>query len=444
MTEDAYDPRPILRRLAAEGSDILDWSDARRVRWLSELAEALDALSTTAGVSEHVRTAAAGGHPTRGNPILDGERTYPWFMAGRELNAQGLHAHALAMLRLVPVFGDRTVPVLYETAFALNRLERYDHTIALLLSHPSAVNSPIIAEQLGIARLANGDLSGLEAALDAVPRDQWDADMHQLHAIVDRARRVRSGGWPLDETDLLGWHAAVCNSILIDTFDEMVVGDEPMSMSGRYGWVNIQGDMFADLISGAAQMFALSRPTAVTCQADDPEGEVVGRCLAHALGISFVGIDQVFDGGIVVPGVRVCASWEWQPLRPLGFALRQRPSLADVETFAMWADWTRTSPASPDVVGVLAQSASAPWDSGMRVVFSDPANPMSGTREVVRIPPDQRSPAEIAGDLQRTERVDVKDRLRLATCIGTDARPWWHDTMTGFRQTFPVRTARFS
>ncbi|MCF2533544.1 hypothetical protein [Yinghuangia soli] len=212
------------------------------------------------------------------------------------------------------------------------------------------------------------------AALDAPGDDKWSWAHGRLQRMLVRADAAqRAGG--LDETDLRGWQFTLTGGILA----ELSPFGFAQGMTGRYAF---QQDSFASCRSGLARLrlilAAAGRTPSAVSLPDERGARIMGLAAAEVLGLPAVPYEPG-RGGTLVVAYRI-GDLDEDTQR----SLRERA--AGQVLYEHASCWTDPPPVAADVIGLLRQTGSAPWESQLG------AGPEAGAV-------DERPEAAVAADI---------------------------------------------
>lgn len=197
----------------------------------------------------------------------------------------------------------------------------------------------------------------------------------ELHDMLQRLRSV-----PEPAMHIRDWHFIHYGSVILDYFesDEYVAG-------GRY--VALWGSFNA--VKGVAlrlRKFAeeLAVPIDHVAALDDRDSEITGRVLARELGLEFTTYhpEGAHKNALIVAG----------DASELGRYEALNTARDGQILFALNLDWLDTAYICPDICGYMSQYYYFPWNDGCYRMNQE-------TQKMERIPPDMRSPQEIADDI---------------------------------------------
>lgn len=308
------------------------------------------------------------------------------FALGWRLNGQGRPEVAARLLERSLAAQPADTAVRRELAFA--RLQSRDFTgclraLAPLEDDPDLSETErldvllVQAEAAFLAGRRAPCAAFLERAEECVPDDAQRERLDALHAQLGRAAR-----W----TDLKGaglreWHFIQHAGVLLKTAGGWF---EDGSLGGRFGILQLRGDMLAFLVQRLLRLFEALELRHEAVAPASP----LALPLAHAVALR-TGATLLAD-----PGERAGRS-TLLVAAAAGELAEHLPQVAvhrgDLRTFAVNLDWEHDAPACPDVAGVLARRVFLPWEP--RYAARQPGEPL---REVA---PDTRAPEEVGAEL---------------------------------------------
>jgi len=251
-------------------------------------------------------------------------------------------------------------------------------------------------------RLMTGDRAGAARTRAEVPRpgDEVLAQaLVRLDGMLARAEALATAT-SLDRVDLTGWHALLDGTLLLHELRD------GFAMNGRAGALSdTLGIVRAGIEAVQGLVAASDVPVAHVCPAADRDSQILGLALAERLDVPVLrfgdhvrdaivvvyDVDRLADRGLLSSLARHGAGWWWVHA----------------------GSWSRPGAISPDLVTVLHQRVSPPWEHDMR-----PHELV--VRDVLASPPTpgRREPGLGAALARATAALEPADRLGIARTTG--------------------------
>lgn len=310
-----------------------------------------------------------------------------WLLLAHHLVEQGRPDVATALLGHALSLDPEHLAVRREMAFACLLARDFagcGRLITSLLDEPALAESErvdlllmsaeasLYAGQRGPARrqLAEAD--------DLLTDDDQRARLDALHALLGRSTHFPD----LATADLRAWHFIQHAGVLLKTAGGYF---EDGSLGGRFDHLALRPDMLAFLLRRAADVLAECGADVEVVIPASELAEPLARALATLLGAGFVPDLTERKGRTAL--LLASSAAEYAPF-VAGLA-RHRPEL---RLFAIWMDWSRDHPVSPEIVGTLARRVLLPWETRYAIDANDPSRMQPR-------PGDDRPAAAIAADL---------------------------------------------
>jgi tetratricopeptide (TPR) repeat protein len=274
------------------------------------------------------------------------------------------------------------------------------------------------AEAALLAGRAQASAEFLGRAEECLPDDAQRERLDALNAQLGRAAR-----WPdLRAAQLREWHFIQHAGVLLKTAGGWF---EDASRGGRFGVLQLRGDMLAFLLQRLAHLLERLE---LRCAAVVPASPLAAP-LAHALALRLGARDE--------PDLQASAGAETLLVAAsagelLPHAARLAAHSADLRVFAVGLDWEHDAPVCPDVAGVLAQRVFLPWE---------PRFATSGDGQALReVAPDAREPQAIGRELRELmERLPWDDGGRARTEFEGFYLPLRRELVLGNEDVHPAR-----
>ncbi|MFK7818931.1 MAG: hypothetical protein AB8G99_09435 [Planctomycetaceae bacterium] len=367
----------------------------------------------------------------------DIQRLYDLGYALYEENLPGIGATVLARAdELAP----GTPAVVAELVTSLEACNSCHSAVGILRKYPELTSSAFLpAYQLAFNSAMCGDLNTLRESLSTLPQlssgDENDEYMTQrIRDWVHRADQVGSVS-ALDNQDLRGWHYVTTGGVLT----HLSPHGFPDPMCGRYAML---GDSPGRVHQGVIDLKRLAnrydwQPTSIT-PLDNRSSQIVGHAVARSLDLPLRSwTEEGSNSNTIVVAYDLSSFDDLTRYKNL----REREPHQILFSHALC--WVRSCPFAPDVVTLLHQYNTAPWDSQMRI---DP-----DSNQTTQTEPDERAPEQIADDIlsaePESEGTDIADAN--APALSDDLldaiRPFPTATPTreNFWESSPVKSASF-
>ncbi len=224
----------------------------------------------------------------------------------------------------------------------------------------------------------------LGRAEEGLPEDDQRERLDALHAQLGRAAH-----WPdLRSAGLREWHFIQHAGVLLKTAGGWF---EDTSRGGRFGVLQLRGDMLAFLLQRLAQLFESFGQAHAAVVPASPLAAPLAHALALRLGADVApDLDAAAGRGTLLVAA---AAGELAP-----HATRLARHASDLRVFSVNLDWEHDAPVCPEVAGVLAQRVFLPWE---------PRFATAGDGQALReVSPDAREPEAIGRELR-----ELMDRL---------------------------------
>ena len=359
---------------------------------------------------------------------------------------------------------------LFDLAFRMVDQGRADVAVPLLEKcRRAAPDSPGVRRELAFARMQHQDFAGSRKALaplldDPALAETERLDVHLLAAEAaayagdrDAARELlaEAESMPADEDQLQrldALHALLGRSLHWDSLSGLglrewhfiqhaglilkVAGGyfEDNSLGGRFGLLELRGDMVAFLLQRLAHLLQTYDLVPEVCVPASDTAAPLAHALAQRLGAD---VAASLPDAAGRPTLLVAASaGELQPF-VAGLA-RHR---ADLRVFALNLEWERDAVLCPEIVGVLARRVLLPWEA--RYAFdAEPAALRAGAeppKALRELPADARPPAELGAELVAAMDALPDDGGRSRAEFEGIYRPLRHELLLGHEQEHPHR-----
>jgi hypothetical protein len=307
--------------------------------------------------------------------------------AGRELEEAGGFALAIDPLRLAHSAAPQLLEVVVLLASAYRRSSRAGRCVELLAPYGggAAARNVGIALNWSLASAVIGDLAPARRLLAGLSDvDAQSAAGQEIADVVARAAAVE-GAVTLDEQQLRGWTAVLCGSVLLEQADH----EDMPEMNGRFAAVWVSDEQLNSGIAFASRALStVAREPAFVVSAPDRDSQIVASVVGRLWNLPV-------RSELPASGVGLHVTWDWSGVPPA-----VSDAVAANDRLVSWAyvvDWTRGHRWSPDVHGIQAQYAYAPWHERLRVVPPPDGSGVGGKAE--RIPADDRPPDQVAESL---------------------------------------------
>ncbi|MET9886116.1 hypothetical protein ABZZ20_23865 [Streptomyces sp. NPDC006430] len=320
--------------------------------------------------------------------------------------------------------------VLLELVTSLERDERHVEALALLREHDALLSDWPDRYLTVYNALMSGQIHMAQQVFDALstPEGLWIEPGQRVARMLERAAALP----PTGIQDLRGWHHVLTGGLLSTLSPH---GFE-QGMTGRWAYVQDDFDSCRHGLERLRTVLQASgRKPASIGLLPDRGSRALGLAAAHLLDVPASPYQPGTPNALVV-------AYDLNECDPaLVAALRER-AVGEL-LFEHATCWTETPAATADVSTLLAQSVSAPWESGLR--FSEDG-------EVEQSEPDGRSAEELAeailaadpapqeGDGQTPTDPDEA----LAAFVARAAVLWASGPRDRVRSSGPVRSARFA
>ena len=417
--------RALRTAFAADTLDSERLGEAMEV--LRAVARGLHLVDLSRALSGVLRTA-----PTFLQRLLgrSGEPTAAaWLAAGWACVDVGLPEAAVHILRRGLTLSPGQLDLVAGLMATLGHANRHADAVEVAAQAPDGTRSSPLVRSLRCRHLLlSGRLDAARAQAETLDRD--DPDLRPLH---DELRRMLAraalveGTTALDNRDLRGWQFVLTGTLI--THLSPYGRDD--GMAGRWAFVQDQGsEVHLGLSRLASVLAALGVPPARVLHASDRGSVLVASACARLLDLPLAEL----DGG---PGLVVVDDLAALSDEALSHLRAHRP---DRLLYAHAQCWTQEGQVAPDVVTVLYQHRTAPWEAQIRI---DPE-----TRTVKTTDPDPRPTAEIVdGILSSALEADPDDGVDAVVKIATAARAAFVHR-SGARDRFlggsgPVPSSRF-
>lgn len=244
----------------------------------------------------------------------------------------------------------------------------YEHAWASLLSGRRGPARVFLAERV--------------PTLSAQERAEFEAALTKLRAVEARLAVV---GPP--EPIIRDWHLIQYGAAILDFMDERIAADAWSVAGGRWVMLNASEDKVRAVLDKLARLLAaLDLHPQRVAALPDRDAQILGRAAALVLKLPFEDDADVREAGQLLVAAQAADLAE--------YAVHQvAPGQV---TFALNLNWLRDGGFTADVVGLMSQHCSLPWNGGLGAL--DPE-----TGRLSSPAPDERDPAEIAADLAAAE-----------------------------------------
>ncbi len=292
---------------------------------------------------------------------------------GSLLYEEGLPGIGATVLARADELAPGQLPVITELVAALEACNMCSVAVNVLRKYPELTSSEfILAYQLFFNSLMSNDLSkthDIFVTLQelAAGNDDYKFMTDRVRGFLSRVDQMRAAS-PLDSVDLRGWHYVTTGGIL--TYLSPYGYPEPMR--GRFAMTQ---DSIAQIRLGISNLQRVIErkkiPIHSVTPLEDRASQIVGAAIAKALGYPL----RSWSGN--EPNTIVAAyDLSAVDLKPYEQLRERNPGQL---LFSHVLEWVRSCPIAPDVVTLLYQFNSAPWEKQLRVnedgggtTYSDP------------------------------------------------------------------------
>ena len=280
---------------------------------------------------------------------------------GYLLYEEGLPGISATALARANALSPGQIPIIAELVSALEACNLCSAAVDVLQKYPELTGSDfILAYQLAFNSLMSGDLNSTRETFVTLPKlaaenDDYKAMTNRIRGFLDRADKVRAADL-VGIDDLRSWHYVTTGGILT----HLSPYGYPEPMRGRYAMMQ---DSLARIRLGISNLKRVIEhmkiPVNSVMPLEDRASQIVGAATAKALGYPLRSWSGSEPNTVVV--AYDLSAIELTPYEQLG---ERSPGQL---LFSHALCWVESCPIAPDVVTLLYQFNSAPWEPQLRV-----------------------------------------------------------------------------
>lgn len=358
---------------------------------------------------------------------------------GYALYEQGLQGIGATPLARADQLAPGTPGIIAELVTSLESCNACELAVEVLRKYPELTSQQFLpAYQLAFNSIMIGDVPAARDAFEVASRLAADTEDEtfmtaRIRRFLNRAQQLESAA-PLDRGDLRGWHYVIAGGILT----QLSPFGFPDPMQGRYAMLQ---DACSTIRVGIENLHRIVQTKNVAANSvmalEDRGSQIVAAAVGAKLGLPVREWSQneSLANTIVV-------AYDISMLEDASPCQRLRERAPGQLLFSHALCWVQSFPITPDVISILHQINTPPWEPQLRV---DPDTNQPGYSDA-----DERPVQEIASEIL-TSTGDPSEggdgqvpELTDAFLAAVGAFP----SSSGIRETFwessPVKSARFA